>query len=771
MPPPPRPRAQLEGEDLEIKVDYGGGSPRAGGLRRRMSKRLYGASDGKTEEVEEEGDFSLLFKVFVETMIILNAVQLGVCVHPEESEGLERYCPIAEHVFTAVFLIEVFYRLHILRCSYFQSGWNLLDLALSVVAVVDSWILSPILSGSDVPLRSFIVIRLMRLFRICRILKVLRSRRELQMLLEGLIGALASMVWVALLLGVLIYACSIVMVTLFREIDFDGFPLTFEGIPRAMFTLFTLCIVADWTDIVEPVIRDSPWAALLFIFFIILATFGILNLIIGVITERTGEVQRNHLRKCQSDRDNTKMHNIENIAEIIFSNQMENQDDDALTITQAEMQCFMETHEHGGKVDELIRGVNLPHGYSIVDCHAMFDRDATGCITKQEFVRGMKRLIFNDVFQRQCMMQSSIADVLVELKAGQKAVIHELKSGQKEIQDMISFLREGLHQLRDEMAPESQVRRLGFPDLGDGGGGGCSSTAPKPVASALSSWPSLPKVFEVKAKDAKPPIPDAGVLSLGPQMAQAGSASEDRIVTQDALKRIVEKLREPLATILCEGLHAEAFRVVAASDVIPKGDSQLYARSRSEVKARDSVVLPVAQPAESGTSARSGTVRAGTPGTRTPPILEGEVAQPAGSGTSARSWIRAGTPSPGIRTPPIPEATVAQPAESGTSARSWTVRAGLRSPGTRTPPILEGTVAQPAGSGTSARSWPARAGTRTPGTRTPGTRTPPIIEETFEALQAESTTNSEHEMIRAVYELYGSPGPQEMPPEKDVMRV
>merc|ERR1740121_2415420 len=95
--------------------------------------------------------------------------------------------------------------------------------------------------------------------------------------------------------------------------------LDFTTMPRAMFTLFTVAMVADWTDIVSPVMIKHWWpGCIFFVSFAFCATFGTLNLIIGVITERTAEVQ-NGYRAMEALRiDCVKMENISALADTLF---------------------------------------------------------------------------------------------------------------------------------------------------------------------------------------------------------------------------------------------------------------------------------------------------------------------------------------------------------------------------------------------------------------------------------------------------------------------
>jgi len=63
-------------------------------------------------------------------------------------------------------------------------------------------------------------------------------------------------------------------------------PEKFGTLGDSFSTMFQLMTMEDWTGgIVQPVMEQEPWAWLFFIPFIIISTFVVLNLVIGVIVE------------------------------------------------------------------------------------------------------------------------------------------------------------------------------------------------------------------------------------------------------------------------------------------------------------------------------------------------------------------------------------------------------------------------------------------------------------------------------------------------------
>ena len=113
----------------------------------------------------------------------------------------------------------------------------------------------------------------------------------MRMILDGLMGAMRSLIWVSLLLLALIYCSAVFGVMHFHNVQNEfSDVLNFTSVPLAMFTMFTVAIGGEWQVIVDPIAKAHWWSPVFFIAFVSLASFGILNLMIGFIAQRTAEV-------------------------------------------------------------------------------------------------------------------------------------------------------------------------------------------------------------------------------------------------------------------------------------------------------------------------------------------------------------------------------------------------------------------------------------------------------------------------------------------------
>merc|ERR1719502_2138802 len=108
-----------------------------------------------------------------------------------------------EHIFTAVFALELFVKLFFEGFRYLCSVSNALDAVVVIVSMADSWILGPM--GSDV-LGSVAVLRLIRLLRLAKVLRVVRVMKEfksLRVLVAAVVNSVGALGWSMTLLFVL----------------------------------------------------------------------------------------------------------------------------------------------------------------------------------------------------------------------------------------------------------------------------------------------------------------------------------------------------------------------------------------------------------------------------------------------------------------------------------------------------------------------------------------------------------------------------------------
>ena len=155
-------------------------------------------------------------------------------------------------------------RLVVHRGAFFRDPWSLFDLAVVAIALVPA-------SGP------FAILRALRVLRVLRVLTLLPSMRRV---VGGLLASIPGLSSIALVMAIIFYVSAVLATTLFGP-QFDEW---FGSVGRSLYTLFQVMTLESWSmGIARPVMAAYPMAWLFFVPFILIATFTMLNLFIGVI--------------------------------------------------------------------------------------------------------------------------------------------------------------------------------------------------------------------------------------------------------------------------------------------------------------------------------------------------------------------------------------------------------------------------------------------------------------------------------------------------------
>jgi len=198
------------------------------------------------------------------TIIGLNAVLLGM----ETSDSLmAQWGPLIlalDKACLAIFVIELAVKLFAFGGRFFKSGWNVFDLLIVGSALV------PAGQGLSV----------LRALRILRVLRVISVAPRLRRVVEGFVTALPGMGSVFLLMALIFYIGSVMATKLFG----DAFPEWFGTLGLSAYSLFQIMTLESWSmGIVRPVMEVFPYAWVFFVPFIMITTFAVVNLLVGLI--------------------------------------------------------------------------------------------------------------------------------------------------------------------------------------------------------------------------------------------------------------------------------------------------------------------------------------------------------------------------------------------------------------------------------------------------------------------------------------------------------
>ena len=205
-------------------------------------------------------------EIALAVLIVINGIMLGM----ETSESIERSfggaLSFADEIILGIFVVELVVRMFAYGKSFWRNGWNLFDLAVITMSLIPA-------AGN------LSVLRALRVIRALRLISAVPSVRQV---VNGLISAIPGMGAIIMLLGIIFYVFSVMATRLFG----DAFPKLFGTIGSSAYSLFQIMTLEAWSDsIVRPMMEVFPWAWAFFIPFILLTSFTVLNLFIGIIVE------------------------------------------------------------------------------------------------------------------------------------------------------------------------------------------------------------------------------------------------------------------------------------------------------------------------------------------------------------------------------------------------------------------------------------------------------------------------------------------------------
>jgi len=221
------------------------------------------------------------FRNFIIGVIIFNAIILGL----ETSKPLMAVAGDVIHTIDLIclyiFVAEIALKLFAHHFRFFRSGWNLFDFFIVGVALLPA-------------AQSFSVLRALRILRVLRIISATPSLRRV---VEGFLKALPGMGSVFILMSLIFYIGAVMSTKLFgadcptcTPEQAANFEEWFGSLGASGYSLFQIMTLESWSmGIVRPVMEVYPQAYIFFVPFIMVTTFAVVNLLVGLIVNSMSE--------------------------------------------------------------------------------------------------------------------------------------------------------------------------------------------------------------------------------------------------------------------------------------------------------------------------------------------------------------------------------------------------------------------------------------------------------------------------------------------------
>ena len=203
-------------------------------------------------------------------VILFNAVILGMETSPALMTRAGGLLVTLDRICLAIFVVELGLKLYALGPRFLRSGWNIFDTVIVGIALLPA-------SGELSVLRSL---------RILRVLRLISFSASIRRVVEGFIRALPGMVSVFMLTCLIFYVSAVMATKLFGT----AFPDRFGNLGATALTLFQVMTLEGWADaVVRPVMEVYPLAWVFFIAFILVTTFAVINLLVGLVVNAMQE--------------------------------------------------------------------------------------------------------------------------------------------------------------------------------------------------------------------------------------------------------------------------------------------------------------------------------------------------------------------------------------------------------------------------------------------------------------------------------------------------
>lgn len=209
---------------------------------------------------------------FITFIIFCNTVTLILSTFDfvQDDKKIKAVVDILDYVFLGIFSVESALQLIYHDIKILKNRW----LAFDLVLVLSSWVF-----------QTFTVLRCLRIF------KIASKFEALQRLITALLDVIPNITAIFSLLLLVFYIFAVMFTQLFKpyssQLDLDYF----SRLDKTLFSLFQF-MTMDWQEAARDCSRFISWAPLLFVLFEIVSGFIVFNLIVAVLCEALGLLEK-----------------------------------------------------------------------------------------------------------------------------------------------------------------------------------------------------------------------------------------------------------------------------------------------------------------------------------------------------------------------------------------------------------------------------------------------------------------------------------------------
>jgi len=285
-------KAQEKGDGLSL-----GERNQAEKARREEIARIMRGSLTLGDDMFEDTKLGRLMNLIdpvIIVLILLNAIMMGLGTFDfvEKNIQINDIFEQIDRIFLYIFTVEIILSsTHYLRLDsiiYSEGSLGFLPMHAKEAAERKAnlpWIifdaLVVILSWS------FAKLSIIRAFRILRALRLIARVESMKRVVKGLLSVGPKMSMVAFLLSILLLVFGIMFTQLFKNLYIEGYTSEdyFGTFFLTLLTLFQIMTFDSWHIIARDAMKANPYAWVVFVLWVLISGFVIMNLIIAIICE------------------------------------------------------------------------------------------------------------------------------------------------------------------------------------------------------------------------------------------------------------------------------------------------------------------------------------------------------------------------------------------------------------------------------------------------------------------------------------------------------
>ena len=210
------------------------------------------------------------FQWAILAVILFNSLLFGLQTSHKmmQSHGATLQC--LDQICLWIFVVELGLKIAAYRSSFARDPWNLFDFVIVAVSF-----------APDMGMFSSV-----RLFRVLRVFKLVSGMRHMRIIISAILRSLPGVSWAGMLLLLVYYVYGIIGTNLFGE----AFPDWFGDLGKSVYSLFQIMTLESWSmGIARPVIAQFPYAWVFFVTYILLSSFIVMNIVVGIVLNSIGD--------------------------------------------------------------------------------------------------------------------------------------------------------------------------------------------------------------------------------------------------------------------------------------------------------------------------------------------------------------------------------------------------------------------------------------------------------------------------------------------------